>query len=225
MKLTETDEKILKSYDTIVDGLAEYLGNSCEIVLHSLENLNQSVIKIVNGHHTGRKVGAPITNLALEMLNKIKQHEHKTSISYFTKNKQGEPLKSATIAIRGEKGRIIGLVCINFHLNTPLINFLSVFTYSGEMEADSHKEIFSDNRSDMMEEAMSRAKQVVFLDNTVLPSLKNRKIIQILHDEGIFNMKNSVEFVANQLDISKNTVYMHIRYIKKNSNHHIEAES
>ena len=71
MKLTEIDRKILQSYDTVLDGLAEYLGEGCEIVLHSLENLEQSVIKIVNGHHTGRTIGAPITNLAMEMLEEI----------------------------------------------------------------------------------------------------------------------------------------------------------
>ncbi len=73
MKLTEIDRMILQSYDTVLDGLAQYLGDGCEIVLHSLENLDKSVIKIVNGHHTGRKVGAPITHLALEMLDEIKK--------------------------------------------------------------------------------------------------------------------------------------------------------
>ncbi len=88
MKLTEIDLKILKSYDTLLDGLADYLGEGCEIVLHSLENLDRSVIKIVNGHHTGRKVGAPITNLALEMLDKLQKEPRQTGISYFSKNKR-----------------------------------------------------------------------------------------------------------------------------------------
>ena len=117
MKLTEIDQHILKSYGTLLDGLAGYLGEGCEIVLHSLENLDRSVIKIVNGHHTGRTVGAPITNLALEMLDEIQKDPSRTSISYFTNNKKGEPLKSATIAIRGENERIIGLLCMNFYLN------------------------------------------------------------------------------------------------------------
>ena len=47
--LTEVDKMILESCKTVVDGLADYLGDGYEFVLHSLENLDQSVIKIING--------------------------------------------------------------------------------------------------------------------------------------------------------------------------------
>lgn len=41
------------------------------MVLHSLEDTEHSVIKIINGHHTGRTEGMPITDLALQMLEEI----------------------------------------------------------------------------------------------------------------------------------------------------------
>lgn len=85
MILSEVDHKILESYKTVLEGLADYLGDGCEIALHSLEDYDKSVIKIVNGHHTGREVGAPITNLALDMLDKIKKDGAKFYISYFAK--------------------------------------------------------------------------------------------------------------------------------------------
>ena len=68
MKLTKSDKLILESYKTMIEGLAKYLPNSYELVLHSLENLEESVIAIYNGEHTGRKVGAPITDLALNLV-------------------------------------------------------------------------------------------------------------------------------------------------------------
>ena len=39
LTLTETDKAILESYKTVLDGLAEYLGDGYELILHSLENL------------------------------------------------------------------------------------------------------------------------------------------------------------------------------------------
>ena len=215
MKLTEIDRMILQSYDTVLDGLAQYLGDGCEIVLHSLENLDKSVIKIVNGHHTGRKVGAPITHLALEMLDEIKKKGKETGISYFTHNKNGEPLKSATIVIKGENERIIGLLCINFYLNMPLSSFLNVFTLHNKIDGKETSESFWESGYELIAEATSHARQVVLCDSTILPSLKNRSIIQILYKQGIFNMKNAVDLVAEQLKISKNTVYMHLRCIKE----------
>ena len=61
LKLTATDRKILDSFALMLNGLGAYLGDGYELVLHSLENLDHSVIKIINGHYTGRKEGAPIT--------------------------------------------------------------------------------------------------------------------------------------------------------------------
>ena len=43
-----------------MDGLALYLGEGYEFVLHSLEDLSHSVVKIINGHYSNRKPGAPI---------------------------------------------------------------------------------------------------------------------------------------------------------------------
>ena len=64
----QTDFDILKSYEAVVDGLAMLIGSHCEIVLHSLQDLKCSAIRIANGEHTGRKIGSPITDLALRML-------------------------------------------------------------------------------------------------------------------------------------------------------------
>ena len=66
--LTLVDREILNSYSRFIDGLGRYLGDAYEIVLHSLETYEHSVINILHGEHTERKVGAPITDLALNML-------------------------------------------------------------------------------------------------------------------------------------------------------------
>ena len=42
-------------------------------------------------------------------------------------------------------------------------------------------------------------------------SNKNKIIIYKLDDYGIFNIKDSIPKVADLLEISKNTVYMHLR--------------
>ena len=46
--LTATDNLILESYKVMIDGMAEYLGEGYEIILHSLQNLDKSVVKIIN---------------------------------------------------------------------------------------------------------------------------------------------------------------------------------
>ncbi len=77
VRLTIIDRMILESYKAMLDGLAHYLGDGYELVLHSLENMEHSAIKVVNGYHTGRKEGAPITDLALAMLGEIEADRDK----------------------------------------------------------------------------------------------------------------------------------------------------
>lgn len=209
--LTEIDRLILRSYDTMLDGLADYLGEGYELVLHSLEDLEHSVIKIVNGHHTGRTVGAPITDLALTMLERIQEQDVGGYISYFTKNKKGDPLKASTTAIYGERGQVIGLLCMNFYLNTPLVDIIA--TLSKPATQPVLFEAFGDDTTELICQAVEQAHGVVMNNAAISPSLKNREIVAALHTQGIFKLKNAVELVADAMSISKNTVYLHLRNI------------
>lgn len=214
MVLTPADRLVLEAYGNLLDGLAQYLGDGYEIVLHSLEDLERSVVKIVNGHHTGRAVGAPITDLALSMLARITQQEGAPAISYFTQNRKGEPLKAATIAIQGENRRIIGLLCINFYLNTPFAQVLAAFTPPAAAPVRVI-ETFGENTAELVEEAVTRTRLQVDTQAAIPVSMKNRQVVAILYRQGIFNIKNAVDLVAAAMGISKNTVYLHLRHIKE----------
>lgn len=215
IELTIVEKMILKSYFNVIDGLAEYLGPCYEIVLHSMETFDHSVVHIVNGEHTGRKVGSPITDKALQML-EIFEHENKREITYFSKNKKGEPLKSTTIAINGENDRIIGLICMNFYMNSPLSKILDSFGTNDLHSAQTEpNENFAENIDDLITSSLNSVKASVENDDNIMPANKNKVIIQTLHDRGIFNIKDAVIKVADLMGISKNTVYMHLRNIQE----------
>lgn len=212
--LTEGDQQILESYRFFAEGLSHYLGKSCEIILHSLENFDHSAIKVINGYHTGRKEGAPITNLALSMLSRIQENrEMIQDIPYFTKNNKGEPMKSTTITIRGEQGRIIGLMCINFYLNTALSDVLA--DLSPQAGEASYVENFAGTSNEWILDTVDKIKKEVFHDPSITASCKNKEIVKRLNDEGIFNLKDSVITAAEALNISKNTIYLHLRNLSE----------
>ncbi len=213
--LTAVDRQILESYKTLVDGLSEYMGDGYEFVLHSLEDFDHSVIKIINGYYTGRKEGAPITGLALDMLAKIRADSaNKGYSTYFSKNKKGEPLKSTTITIRGESGQIIGLLCINLYLNTPLTQFLHNFlapTMPDMEELDSKKETYAQDMDEVITDAVLEVRQQVYDSDAISAHNRNKEIVHILSQRGVFHFKDAVAKTAKLLGISKNTVYMHLR--------------
>lgn len=225
LKLTSLDKKILHSYCQTLDGLSNYLGNGYEIVLHSLEDYEHSAIKVINGYHTGRTEGAPITDLALKMLEQIRRNEENDhGVIYFSTNVKGEPLKSTTIPVKGEKNRIIGLLCINFYMNTTMADFFLNFavpipsesaglTLSGQIH-----ETFSQNSSDLLDQTIQTVRQEVLMDSSVSSTNKNKEIISRLYQQGIFNLKDAVITIADALGISKNTVYLHLRNLEKTNN-------
>ena len=94
-------------------------------------------------------MGAPITDLALDMLDALSKGLPATP--YFSTNKKGEPMKSTTIAIRGDHNRIIGLLCINLYMNTPLSDMLAALTPKPSAGAT---ETFASNTSELIAAAL-----------------------------------------------------------------------
>lgn len=217
IKLTPVDVEILESYKTLCDGLSVYLGEGSEIVLHSLDNYEHSVIKISNGFHTGRTEGSPITDLALDMLDHIFENNGVNYLSYLSENKRGTPLKSATIAIPGEGGRIIGLLCINYYLDTPIMNVLndltSVQDHKSSLNSVILQENFSTSSDDLIKEIVNKVSKQVLSDPNISLVNKNKEIIARLNSRGVFKMKEAVQHCADILGISKNTVYLHLRHL------------
>lgn len=212
INLSEMDRAILNSYKGVAAGLADYLGSSYEIVLHSLENLEQSVIAIYHGEHSGRRIGSPVTDLALQMLTQIERSGSQDSITYFNRNRKGEPLKSSTIVIRGRGNRVIGLLCMNLYLNTPLFDCMQSWSAgAAQTTAAGPIETLAENSRDLIESSLRDAQKRVYGDPGISSSNRNREIIRQLNDSGIFHFKNAVVIVADLLHISKNTVYLHLR--------------
>lgn len=218
MKLTKTDKFIMDSYSSMIEGLSAYLGSAYEISLHSLEDYNHSVVKIMNGYHSGRSAGAPLTDLALNMLKRITDQGLSATESYTAYNainSAGEHLKSSTIPVIGENGRVIGILCINFYMDSPLSEILQSLT--GGNSARTEHEHFASTTTDTISEAVKDARSQVMLNSNIPAVNKNKELIRILYEEGIFRIKDSVAEVANALSISKNTVYLHLRSISKES--------
>lgn len=213
LTLTEKDRLVLDSFKAMMDGMALYLGDGYELILHSLESLEHSVIKIINGYHSGRKEGSPITDLALDMLKEIQSTGGLETRVYF--NERGNTtLRSCTIPVQGGDGRVIGLFCINFYMNTPISSIMAKFS-PDSVTRTAATETLTDNASALIQSFLENARFKVESDAAITASNKNKEIIGILFHEGVFNLKDAVQTVATGLGISKNTVYLHLRNLNR----------
>ncbi len=211
---SEHDLTILKSYEAVVDGIASLIGPFCEIVLHSLENLDTSAIKIANGENTGRHVGAPITDMALKMLRDIEGSQRNFSRAYFTKAKGGMLMKSITIAIRNGNNRVIGLLCININLDAPFSDILQSLMPTEEAMDAASSVNFASDVVELVDQTVEQSIEEINANKSVSNNTKNRQIVMELYDKGIFDIKDAINRVAERLNISKHTVYLYIRQRK-----------
>ncbi|MEJ4046853.1 helix-turn-helix transcriptional regulator [Erwinia sp. SLM-02] len=212
------DFDILRSYEAVVDGLAMLIGSHCEIVLHSLEDLKCSAVRIANGEHTGRKVGSPITDLALRMLHDMTDADSNVSKTYFTRAKSGVLMKSVTIAIRNGNQRVVGLLCINMNLDVPFSQIMATFMPPETPDVASSVN-FASSVEDLVMQTLEFTIEEVSADRNVSNNAKNRQIVLNLYEKGIFDIKDAINQVADRLNISKHTVYLYIRQFKNGDFH------
>ena len=195
----------------MLDGLAAYLGWIRDRIAQPSrfgpfrnQNYKRSLYWPTRGlpHHRPGSVHA----------GKIEERPDTNCITYFNRNQKGEPLKSATIVIRNHSRMAIGLLCINFYMNTSVFQFLQSMTPPAAQTPDSPvEESYVENVDELIVQAVTEASQKVQNDSAISNANKNKEIVSILYQRGIFNLKDAVVKVAGLMGISKNTVYMHVR--------------
>ena len=123
-----------------IDFLGAALGSATEVVLHDLTDPDHSVVKIVNGHVSGRTVGAPATAFSLKMAEQL-QHSDDCFVSdYVSTTADGRPLQSSSYFIRDDGGQIVGIICVNIDpqpfrtLEDGIKAFMEAYRHGGSEE-------------------------------------------------------------------------------------------
>lgn len=73
------------------------------------------------------------------------------------------------------------------------------------------EESYVEDVDELIAQAVAEATQRIQQDTSISNTNKNKEIVSILQQKGIFNLKDAVVKVADHMGISKNTVYMHVR--------------
>lgn len=209
VKLTATDRSILAALEPVVDAVATLFGTHCEVLIHSLEDLSHSIIKIKNGSVTGRRVGAPMTDFGIKVLRNTADSHSDVVGSYYNRTNDGKVLKSVTALIRNGT-KPIGMLCINMDLSAPLLEVLQQYVPVNSREEES-PEHFVMSSDELVRRSLETAITSVGANRDIAHQMKNKAIVGELHAQGIFDVKGAVEIVARELGVSRYTVYNYIR--------------
>ncbi len=213
-QLNASDKNLLQAYGRLAEQIGNLLGPFCEVVIHSLENLDASVVKIVNGHNTGREVGAPVTDKALKILDEYQSAAALDQPPYFVKHQGKVLFRSVTHVIEGQSGEPIGLFCVNMNMCVPFAELCATLMPGLANGISGETEYFGNSPAEAVAQALRKSRMEVDLEENLSPKQRNRAIIKKLLESGIFKLKESVALVAEELGITRHTVYKHLREFK-----------
>ncbi|BCV21750.1 helix-turn-helix transcriptional regulator [Moorella sp. Hama-1] len=211
--VTQHIHPALDAMKPVAQGIAATFGKNCEVVLHDLSDPSSSLV-FKAGTVTNREIGAPVTNLVLEALQRY-GNATEDLIGYLNRTKDGKVLKSSTIFIRDDSGKIIGCLCINFDLTEFQLakNILEDFCQLKDLtEAgfERTQEQFARDINEVVDAVVDSVIQELGKPVPVMTREEKIRAVEMLDDRGIFLVKGAVDVVAQALAVSKYTVYNYL---------------
>lgn len=210
----------LKRYVPLVSFISEVCGDDFEVVLHNASNHEHSVAAIYNGHLSGRKIGSPMTELAVKLI-KEKVYEKKDFIAnYEGRNGKGKRFVSSTFFLKEGK-ELIGLICINHDISSIEVmdrsvqSLLKAFKAPGKYKSPGMTETLNNSIEGISSTLIHSTILSIAAPGRAIHTSEKEKIILELNKRGVFATRGAVKQVADELNISSPTVYRYLRKIKE----------
>ena len=221
---------LLQQYIKLTEFLGLALGPDYEVALHDLANKDHSIIAIANSHISGRKLGAPLTNMALSILRDKSYERMDYHLHYYSINVNGKDLRSSTFFIK-DSGELIGLLCINFddsryrdvcdrilslcHPDLFVTDVLAQPLPENEdgVSARSSPEKFRNSADAVALDAINRELERMGVTPEQLTPEKRLQVIAALESGGLFLLKGAIKSAAAALGCSTASIYRYLSQI------------
>ncbi|SFL53156.1 helix-turn-helix transcriptional regulator [Pelosinus propionicus] len=212
-------KKLLELYIPLVDFIADIIGSNCEVLLHDIVDVENSVIAIRNGYISGRSLGCPLTDLGFKLLENKTYLRHSAFVNYRSRNDRGENLISSTYYIKDGAGSLIGMLCVNI-LNTvdqqghkflseePLKAF-----FSNAVQLNGNEEITESLSTSLDHVVDNGIQKLIAKYNIAVDRMSPEEksvIVQELRENGIFKIKGAITKAAAILKTSESTIYRYL---------------
>lgn len=206
----QKNNSLLAQVEIIAKGLSETFAPFCEVVVHDLKNPEHSILSIHN-NLSGRQVGEPTTELGHA---RIESEDFPNIIANYTNQfSDGRPVKSTSIGIKDESGKYIAALCLNLDMTLfrSMQSMLSQFIDVGNSPIKEHIE---PNGTEAIRIRIDQYAAALSATPRTLKADERKNLIEVLRNEGLLDVKKSMETVAQHLGISRASVYL---YAKKES--------
>lgn len=218
--MEESSSFQLENLISIAKGIAQQFGSNCEVCIHDLngEDMEHTIIYIVNGNITGREVGDGPSKIVLETVEALKTGNTLNSHSaYMTRTKKGTILKSSSIFIKDGSGNYRYMLGINFDI-TNLVAIDSGLSSLISLGEEKQVTQIPTNVNDLLDNLIEQSIALIGKPPALMNKEEKVQAIQFLNDAGAFLITKSGDRVADCFGISKFTLYSYIEVNKPSKN-------
>lgn len=196
-------------FESLMKGLTAIFGTNCEVVLHDLtDSYESTVVMIENGHVTDRRVGDCGSNLGLEVLRGTVRNGDK--YGYFTNTRDGRVLRSSSVYIRSDDGKVIGCLCINFDVSNLMVADKTIRSLISNDEGEKEEEFFVNDVNQLLDALLQKAMEEVGKPVSYMTRDDRIRVVKYLDQKGAFLITKSGNRICQFLDISKFTLYSYL---------------
>ena len=204
----------LPFFRQLLDMLERQFGPNCEIVLHDLtQEYANTIVDIRNGHVTGRRVGDCGGNWGLEVLRGTIRDGDRHN--YIIHGKEGNIVRSSSIFIKDEDGKIIGSLCINQDI-TETVRFeeyLHRYNHHGPVASQAH-ELFVNDVGQLLDNYFLQCRRMLGKDGAEMSKAEKLEVVRFLDRRGAFLITRSGDRTCEFLNISKFTLYNYLDAVR-----------
>lgn len=200
------DEHLVREAERIAVAVGRMFPGLCEVVLHDLRR-PEHAIRTIENNLSGRQVGDSATELGLR---RIADPDYPSVIqNYSNQFPDGRSTKSTSIGIKNAEGRYVAALCLNLDVSTlsPLALTLANLVAS---DAEHQGETLETLRDRTGRELRSAIDSFAAQHSSTPRSLnrnQKRELVRRLHNDGFFETRSSAQLIADQLGVSRATVY------------------
>jgi predicted transcriptional regulator YheO len=180
----------------------------CEVVIHDFTDFEHSIV-CIEGNITNRRVGGSATDL---LLAKASQGDTDEDLyNYLTSLPGGRLMKSCTVFLREESGAAYGAFCVNFEITAFVSMHKVMANFVATEERGDVVETFANDIEDTIHAIVADTLYETGQTLSLMGRDEKVELIARLADKGVFQVKKSVSILADQLGLSRATIYNYLR--------------
>lgn len=221
---TPAEDSRLTLLKQIAEALSTATRGDTEIIIHDLRTPERSIVKIVNGHISGRHVGQPIIaglfgdqafDAAIKEVSGGEPNSIRLVKGYKSRTRDGRILDSSSVVLFDDDAVAVAAFCVN-HDPSPVdmieraLESLAPGTGRSAAKADTSDDATVE---ELVSEIIDSALQPFNAPVARLSKQEKVAAVATMHERGLFMLRGSAELVAKRLGATKFTIYNYLEEI------------